>query len=155
MVDRSPGFFDLADRLTELSTKRGDLERVKALVGFEMFRPALEAAVPRADCSRGGRPAFDHVLMFKLLILQTMHALSRCFVWLRTKCAAASGRGMARSPRRRRRPPKSTCAEIRERYTASGPRSRCRNVVTAGVHLEARLLSRITVSDDASQVDGD
>lgn len=76
MVDRSPGFFDLDDRLAELSAKGDDLERVKALVDFEIFRSALEAAVPRADRSRGGRPAFDHVLMFKVLILQAMHALS-------------------------------------------------------------------------------
>jgi len=76
MVDRSPGFFDLDDRLAELSAKGDDLERVKALVDFEMFRPALEAAVPRADRSRGGRPAFDHILMFKVLILQAMHTLS-------------------------------------------------------------------------------
>ena len=39
---------------------------VQALVDFEMFRPSLEAAVPRADRSKGGRPAFDHVLMFKV-----------------------------------------------------------------------------------------
>ncbi len=76
MVDRSPGFFDLEDRLAELSARGDDLERVKALVDFEIFRPALEAAVPRADRSKGGRPAFDHVLMFKILILQAMHALS-------------------------------------------------------------------------------
>ncbi|EAQ34211.1 transposase (class II) [Nitrobacter sp. Nb-311A] len=76
MVDRSPGFFDLDDRLAELSAKGDDLERVKALVDFDMFRPALKAAVPRADRSKGGRPAFDHVLMFKVLILQAMHALS-------------------------------------------------------------------------------
>src|SRR6478752_6826367 len=76
MVDRSPGFFDLDDRLAELSAKGDGLERVQALVDFEMFRPALEAAVPRADRSKGGRPAFDHVLMFKILILQAMHALS-------------------------------------------------------------------------------
>ena len=76
MVDRSPGFFDFDDRLAELSAKGDDLERVKALVDFDMFRPALEAAVPRADRSKGGRPAFDHVLMFKVLILQAMHALS-------------------------------------------------------------------------------
>ena len=49
---------------------------MKALVDFEMFRPALEAAVPRSDRSKGGRPPFDHVLMFKVLILQTMHSLS-------------------------------------------------------------------------------
>ena len=76
MVDRSPGFFDLDDRLAELSAKGDGLERVQALVDFEMFRLALEAAVPRADRSKGGRPAFDPVLMFKVLILQAMHALS-------------------------------------------------------------------------------
>lgn len=51
---------------------------MKSLVGFEMFRPALEAAVPRADRSKGG--PFNHVFMFKVLILQVMHSLSdeRC-----------------------------------------------------------------------------
>jgi IS5 family transposase len=80
MVDRSPGFFDVDLRLAELSAKGDDLERVKWLVDFEMFRPALEGAIPRADRSKGGRPAFDHLLMFKVLILQAMHALSdeRC-----------------------------------------------------------------------------
>ena len=76
MVDRSPGFFDIDLRLADLSAKGDNLERVKALVAFEIFRPALEAAVPRADRSKGGRPAFDHVLMFKVLILQAMHSLS-------------------------------------------------------------------------------
>ena len=80
MVDRSPGFFDIDLRLADLSAKGDDLERVKALVDFEMFRPSLEAAVARADRSKGGRPPFDHVLMFKVLILQAMHCLSdeRC-----------------------------------------------------------------------------
>ena len=57
-----------------------DLERLKGLVDFEMFRPSLRQAVPRSDGSKGGRPPFDHVLMFKVLILQSMHALSdeRC-----------------------------------------------------------------------------
>jgi transposase, IS5 family len=40
-----PGFFDVEERLRELSAKGDDLERVKALVDFEIFRPALEAAV--------------------------------------------------------------------------------------------------------------
>ena len=80
MVGRTPGFFDVDERLAALSAKGDDLQRVKALVDFELFRPALEAAVPRADRSKGGRPPFDHVLMFKVLILQTMHSLSdeRC-----------------------------------------------------------------------------
>jgi hypothetical protein len=49
--------FDLDDRLAELSAKGDSLERVQALVDFQMFRVALEAAVPRADRSKGGRPA--------------------------------------------------------------------------------------------------
>ena len=51
MADRAPGFFDVEDRLAELSAKGDDLERVKALVDFEIFRPALEAAVARAEPS--------------------------------------------------------------------------------------------------------
>jgi len=40
----------------------------------------LEAAVPRGDCSKAGRPPFDHVFMFKVLILQAIHSRSneRC-----------------------------------------------------------------------------
>lgn len=75
-----PGFFDVGDRLRELSAKGDDLERIAALVDFEMFRPDLERAIPRADGTKGGRPAFDRVLMFRVLLLQAMHALSdeRC-----------------------------------------------------------------------------
>src|ERR687889_753795 len=75
-----PGFFDVGNRLRELSAKGDDLERIAALVDFAMFRAELEQAVPRSDGTRGGRPAFDHVLMFKVLLLQAMHALSdeRC-----------------------------------------------------------------------------
>jgi IS5 family transposase len=79
MAGGAPGFFDFDERMAELSAK-DDLERVKALVDFEIFRPTLETAVPRADRSKGGRPPFDHVFMFKVLILQAMHSLSdeRC-----------------------------------------------------------------------------
>lgn len=75
-----PGFFDMSDRLRELSAKGDDLERIAALVDFQQFRRELEQAVPRSDGSKGGRPAFDHVLMFKILLLQAMHGLSdeRC-----------------------------------------------------------------------------
>src|SRR6516164_9322348 len=68
---RQPGFFDVDDRLADLSAKGDDLERLNAVVDFEAFRSDLEQAVPRKDRSKGGRPAFDHVFMFKALILQT------------------------------------------------------------------------------------
>jgi len=71
-----PGFFDVDERLKELSAKGDDLKRMKAIVDFEMFRADLERAVPRSDRSRGGRPPYDHVLMFRVLILQSSHSLS-------------------------------------------------------------------------------
>src|SRR5690242_4003304 len=84
---RQPGFFDVDARLGELWAKGDDLERIAGLVDFEMFRADLERAVPRSDGSKGGRPAFDHVLMFKVLLLQAMHTLSdaRCEYLIRDR----------------------------------------------------------------------
>jgi IS5 family transposase len=70
------GFFDVDERLKELSAKGDHLERLTAIIDFERFRADLEQAVPRADRSRGGRPAFDHVFMFKVLVVQASHSLS-------------------------------------------------------------------------------
>src|SRR5215470_15135935 len=70
------GFFDVDERLKQLSAKGDSLERLNAVVDFELFRAELERAVPRSDRAKGGRPSFDHVLMFKALVLQTSHNLS-------------------------------------------------------------------------------
>jgi hypothetical protein len=70
------GFFDVDERLKELSAKGDHLERLNAIVDFEIFRPDLARSVPRSDGSKGGRPAFDHVFMFKVLIMQAAHGLS-------------------------------------------------------------------------------
>ena len=70
------GFFDVEERLKQLSAKGDSLERLSAVVDFERFRGDLERAVVRSDRLRGGRPPFDHVLMFKVLILQSSHNLS-------------------------------------------------------------------------------
>lgn len=70
------GFFDVDERLKDLSAKGDALERLGAIVDFELFRPDLARAVPRSDGAKGGRPPFDHVFMFKVLILQASHALS-------------------------------------------------------------------------------
>ena len=53
-----------------MSAKGDGLERIVALADFALLRPDLERAVPRADGTKGGRSAFDHVLMFKILLLQ-------------------------------------------------------------------------------------
>ena len=70
------GFFDIDERLKEISAKGDDLERLDAIVDFEAFRPDLAKAVPRSGGRKGGRPPFDHVFMWKVLILQASHSLS-------------------------------------------------------------------------------
>ena len=73
---RQAGFFDVDERLKELSAKGDVLERLAGVVNFELFRPDLARAVPRSDGTKGGRPPFDHVFMWKVLILQASHSLS-------------------------------------------------------------------------------
>jgi IS5 family transposase len=76
LVSGQVGFFDTDDRLRWLSAADDPLERLRAVADFEAFRTELEAALPRADRSRGGRPPYDAVLMFRLLVLQALYTLS-------------------------------------------------------------------------------
>jgi IS5 family transposase len=70
------GFWDIEERLKELSAEGDPLEKLDATVDFEMFRPVLRKALRRGDASKGGRPGFDPVLKFRMLVLQAMHGLS-------------------------------------------------------------------------------
>src|SRR3546814_11933216 len=45
-------------------------------VDLEYFRVWLVEGLGYADGSKGGRPPFDPVMMFKILILQAQHTLS-------------------------------------------------------------------------------
>jgi transposase, IS5 family len=70
------GFFDTDARLRWLSAAGDPLERLAAMVDFELFRPELDAALGRGDRARGGRPPNEAVLMFRVLVLQTLYTLS-------------------------------------------------------------------------------
>jgi IS5 family transposase len=71
-----PGFFDVDERLKRLSDLGDQLDAFRAAVDFEMFRPELAAALAYSDGSQGGRPPFDPVMMFKILVIQTTNNLS-------------------------------------------------------------------------------
>ncbi|HMK21266.1 MAG TPA: IS5 family transposase [Terriglobales bacterium] len=74
-----PGFFDADKRLAALSKKGDPLEAIAALVPWESFRADIEAVVltPEAEKkSSAGRKPFDAVLMFRMLILQSLYNLS-------------------------------------------------------------------------------
>jgi IS5 family transposase len=70
------GFFDLHCRLEELSAGGDPLVRLNAAIDWELFRPELETLGPSERKSPAGRPPFDPVLMFKILVLQSLYNLS-------------------------------------------------------------------------------
>jgi IS5 family transposase len=67
---RDYGFFDQDIRLSKLSHLGDPLEKLSKHVDFEMFRPFLEEHLSVEPQGLGGRPPYDYVLMFKILILQ-------------------------------------------------------------------------------------
>ena len=71
-----PGFFDIDDRLKRLSDLGDQLETFRSAADFELFRPELNAALSYTDRTEGGRPPFDPVLMFKILVIQATNNLS-------------------------------------------------------------------------------
>jgi len=73
---KQAGFFDLSDRYESLSKFGDPLEKLNAVVDFETFRQEIEKGLDFCDGSKGGRPAYDAVLMFKILILQSLYNLS-------------------------------------------------------------------------------
>jgi transposase len=73
------GFYDLDKRLKAISAKGDPLEALNAIVPFESFRAEIEAVVrlaPEARKSNAGRKPFDVVMMFKVLVLQTLYNLA-------------------------------------------------------------------------------
>jgi len=69
-------FFDQTKRLAKIS-KLGDvLEQLNAIVRWHIFNPVLEKAIVRTKSSKGGRPPFELLLMFKILIIKRLYNLS-------------------------------------------------------------------------------
>jgi IS5 family transposase len=64
------------ERLKRLSGLGDHLEAFAAAVDFEMFRGGLVSALGYSDGAQGGRPPFDPVMMFKILVIQAMDNLT-------------------------------------------------------------------------------
>ncbi len=69
-------FFGLSEHLEALSKHGDPLEILTETVDFEYFRAWLVEGLGYGDGRKGGRPPFDPVAMFKVLILQAQHNLS-------------------------------------------------------------------------------
>ena len=68
--------FSLSEHLDRLSRDGDPLEVLGSAVDFERFRPLLVKGLGYSDGAKGGRPAFDPVAMFKVLVVQAQHNLS-------------------------------------------------------------------------------
>jgi len=79
-----PGFFDLSRRYESLDAKPDPLVALNQLIPWEMFRAQLRSgleetgqrATPEARKSPAGRKPWDEVLMFKVLVLQSLYNLA-------------------------------------------------------------------------------
>lgn len=69
------GFFDAEMRLAEISKQGDPLEKLDQHINWEIFRPILDDVfrADEKDSSKGGRPPYGYVMMFKILVLQHLY----------------------------------------------------------------------------------
>jgi len=70
------GFFDIENQLDKIYEINDFLPKLDTLIDWEMFRYQLNKVREKERKSNAGRPAFDVVLMFKILVIKTMYNLS-------------------------------------------------------------------------------
>jgi IS5 family transposase len=71
-------FFSEDNRLERLSKMGDPLEKLSKTIDFEQFRPIIEATGSKKnkDPKKGGRPPFDAILMWKMVLLQEWYGIS-------------------------------------------------------------------------------
>lgn len=72
---KKKGFFDEEFRREKIESK-DPLKKLNSRVNWEQFRRTLEKAFSEIDYSQGGRPPYDRVMMFKILLLQEYYGVS-------------------------------------------------------------------------------
>jgi IS5 family transposase len=71
-----PGFFDFEDRLSKIDKQGDPLTKINEAVDWEIFRPTLEKARDKNRQSNVGPKGYDVILLFKILIIQSLYNLS-------------------------------------------------------------------------------
>ena len=70
------GLLDWQIRFKQLDNGGDPLPKIQTMVDWKLFRPLLEVVRDKERKSSAGRKPFDVVLMFKVLILQSLYNLS-------------------------------------------------------------------------------
>jgi IS5 family transposase len=72
-----PGFFDVEERIEKIQQYNSPLLRLADYIDFEFFRKELDGYFRKGkDYSKGGRPPYDYIMMFKILIIQHFYNIS-------------------------------------------------------------------------------
>ena len=76
--DNGGTLFSAIEHQQAVAAKTTGILKLRDLIDWESFRPLLEELTGYAsrDWSKGGKPPFDPVFMFKVLVLQKYHGLS-------------------------------------------------------------------------------
>jgi len=70
-------FFSMAERLAQISRQTDPLERLNAVIDWQIFQPVLDRVFPAvAPKGPGGRPAYPRLFLCKVLVLQRLYQLS-------------------------------------------------------------------------------
>ncbi|MEI9896022.1 MAG: hypothetical protein WDN28_19670 [Chthoniobacter sp.] len=69
------GLFAAIEHEQAVASKTTGILKLREVIDWERFRPLLEelSGYAQRDWSKGGKPPFDPVLMFKVLVLQKFH----------------------------------------------------------------------------------
>jgi len=70
------GLFDYEYQLEKINQHRPPLQKLNSVIDWELFRAPIEEAFSINAKAPGGRPPFDRLMMFKILILQRYYNLS-------------------------------------------------------------------------------
>ena len=69
-------FFAEEDRLSKLSKLGDQLEKLNNVMNWGIFESTLKSVFEKEPKGAGGRPPYDYVMMFKILILQRIYNIS-------------------------------------------------------------------------------
>lgn len=70
------GLFDYEFQLEKINQHNPPLQKLDSVIDWEVFRQPLEDAFTIEAKAPGGRPPFDRLMMFKIIILQRYYNLS-------------------------------------------------------------------------------
>lgn len=64
------------DRLSKLSKLGDQLEKLNRVIEWNLFEPSLKSVFVKEPKGAGGRPPYDYVMMFKILVLQRIYNIA-------------------------------------------------------------------------------